>query len=82
MVYAYPRVSIEFCTQCKWNLRAAWYMQELLSTFGNGLGEVALLPSSAGTFIVTIIPEQDATPIVLWNRKDKGGFPGKLTYVL
>lgn len=61
MVYAYPRVTISFCTACKWNLRAAWYLQELLSTFGNDLGEVALVPSSAGTFIVDIqkSPAQD-----------------------
>lgn len=76
MTFAYPRVSIEFCTKCKWNLRAAWYLQELLSTFGSDLGEVALLPASAGTFIVTIVPAQGAQPIVLWNRVINDGFPG------
>ena len=39
-----PRVSITFCTQCHWMLRAAWMAQELLSTFGTDLGEVALIP--------------------------------------
>ncbi|KAJ4391121.1 hypothetical protein N0V93_004736 [Gnomoniopsis smithogilvyi] len=49
-----PRVTIKFCTQCKWNLRAAYFAQELLSTFSTSLGEVALQPSTGGTFIVEI----------------------------
>ncbi|KAI5465582.1 Rdx family-domain-containing protein [Mariannaea sp. PMI_226] len=49
-----PRVTIQFCTQCKWLLRAAYYAQELLSTFSTALGEVALQPSTGGTFIVSI----------------------------
>lgn len=28
-----PRVEIEYCTQCRWLLRAAWMAQELLTTF-------------------------------------------------
>ncbi|OAA78309.1 selenoprotein domain protein [Akanthomyces lecanii RCEF 1005] len=77
-----PRVSIEFCTQCKWLLRAAYYAQELLSTFSTGLGEVALQPSTGGRFIVTIHhgaagasgPEESGKT-VLWDRKVDGGFP-------
>ncbi|KAI0383090.1 Rdx family-domain-containing protein [Hypomontagnella monticulosa] len=49
-----PRVTIQFCTQCKWMLRAAYFAQELLSTFSTSLGEVALQPSTGGTFVVTI----------------------------
>ncbi|EGR50885.1 uncharacterized protein TRIREDRAFT_43076, partial [Trichoderma reesei QM6a] len=49
-----PRITIQFCTQCKWMLRAAYYAQELLSTFSLAIGEVALQPSTGGTFIVTI----------------------------
>ena len=37
-----PRITIRYCTQCRWLLRAAWLAQELLSTFGTDLGEVAL----------------------------------------
>ena len=39
-----PRVEIEYCTGCRWLLRAAWVAQELLSTFGKDLDEVALIP--------------------------------------
>ncbi|CAN6597938.1 hypothetical protein TRVA0_001S05072 [Trichomonascus vanleenenianus] len=72
---SYPRIVIEFCTRCKWNLRAAWYLQELLSTFGTDLGEVALKPSGDGQFIVTLVQSESDKPIVLWDRKEKGGFP-------
>lgn len=58
-----PRVTIKFCTQCKWMLRAAYYAQELLSTFSTSLGEVALQPSTGGVFVVQIhhVPPTPAT---------------------
>ncbi|CAL5872920.1 uncharacterized protein PFLUO_LOCUS7189 [Penicillium psychrofluorescens] len=49
-----PRIAIAFCTQCRWMLRAAYFAQELLSTFGTDLGEVALVPMTGGVFTVTI----------------------------
>ncbi|KAK4043240.1 Rdx family-domain-containing protein [Parachaetomium inaequale] len=49
-----PRVTIQFCTQCKWMLRAAYYAQELLSTFSLSLGEVAMQPATGGVFLVEI----------------------------
>ncbi|RYP34507.1 hypothetical protein DL768_011057 [Monosporascus sp. mg162] len=52
--YPLPRVTIRFCTQCKWMLRAAYFAQELLSTFSTALGEVALQPSTGGTFVVEL----------------------------
>ncbi|KAI0166260.1 Rdx family-domain-containing protein [Xylariaceae sp. FL1272] len=79
-----PRVTIRFCTQCKWMLRAAYFAQELLSTFSTALGEVALQPATGGIFVVEIFysptPSSDETPVtpqsrVLWDRKVDGGFP-------
>ena len=43
-----PRLEIEYCTQCRWLLRAAWLAQELLTTFVDELGEVALVPGKGG----------------------------------
>jgi selenoprotein W-related protein len=63
------RVAIEYCTQCRWLLRAGWMAQELLSTFGAGLSEVALIPGSGGVFRITVDDEQ------IWERKADGGFP-------
>ncbi|KAL5598841.1 hypothetical protein BROUX41_003831 [Berkeleyomyces rouxiae] len=74
-----PRITIQFCTQCKWMLRAAYFAQELLSTFATALGEVALQPSTGGVFIVSIecnMPDSATTlSRVLWDRKVDGGFP-------
>ncbi|KZL87618.1 selenoprotein w-like protein [Colletotrichum incanum] len=74
-----PRVAIQFCTQCKWMLRAAYFAQELLSTFSTSIGEVALQPSTGGTFTVTLthLPAgaETTSTTILWDRKTEGGFP-------
>lgn len=63
------RVSITYCTQCQWLLRAGWMAQELLSTFGRDLSEVALIPGTGGVF------EIRCDGAVIWERKRDGGFP-------
>ncbi|RMD01719.1 SelT/SelW/SelH family protein [Aquitalea palustris] len=64
-----PRIAIEYCTGCRWQLRAAWMAQELLTTFEKEVAEVALRPGSGGVFRISI-DEQ-----TLWDRKRDGGFP-------
>jgi selenoprotein W-related protein len=64
-----PRVEIEYCTQCRWLMRAGWTAQELLTTFTAELGEVALVPGSGGVFDVRVDGE------TVWSRKEEGGFP-------
>lgn len=64
-----PRVEIEYCTQCQWMLRAGWLAQELLSTFGTDIGEVALIPSTGGVFKVRVNHNQ------VWCRQERSGFP-------
>ncbi|ODV73018.1 SelT/SelW/SelH family protein CYBJADRAFT_168088 [Cyberlindnera jadinii NRRL Y-1542] len=71
----YPRVTITFCTKCKWNLRAAWYLQELLQTFGSQLGEVALIPGPSGCFEISTVAHENAEPVLIWERVRDGGFP-------
>lgn len=63
------RVEIEYCTQCRWLLRAAWLAQELLTTFEEELGGVALIPGTGGVFEVRC---EERT---LWSRKQEGRFP-------
>ena len=41
-------IEIEYCTQCRWLLRAAWMAQELLVTFEDELGGVTLVPGTGG----------------------------------
>jgi selenoprotein W-related protein len=64
-----PRLEIEYCTQCRWLLRAAWFAQELLTTFQAELGEVALLPGTGGVFEVRLDDR------VMWSRAQEGRFP-------
>ncbi len=55
------RLEIRYCTQCKFLLRAAWLAQELLTTFEQELGEVALVPASGGIFEIALDGETIAT---------------------
>ncbi|KAL6232997.1 Rdx family-domain-containing protein [Aspergillus navahoensis] len=55
-IHSKPRITIQYCTQCKWMLRAAYFAQELLSTFSTDIGEIALVPRTGGVFTVTIFP--------------------------
>ncbi|MFN4282269.1 MAG: SelT/SelW/SelH family protein [Alphaproteobacteria bacterium] len=64
-----PRVEILYCRQCRWLLRASWMAQELLTTFSEEIGELALLPGTGGIFEVRV--EGD----LVWSRKDEGRFP-------
>lgn len=48
------RIEIEYCPRCRWLLRAAWYAQELLTTFETELGEVALKPAASGVFRIAL----------------------------
>ncbi len=64
-----PRIAITYCRQCNWMLRAAWMAQELLSTFSEDLGEVALIPGTGGIFQI------EAGGALIWDRKSEGGFP-------
>ncbi|MCT8997920.1 SelT/SelW/SelH family protein [Chelativorans intermedius] len=63
------RVTIAYCTQCQWLLRAGWMAQELLSTFSTELAEVTLKPGTGGIFEIHCDGE------LVWERKRDGGFP-------
>ena len=66
---ARPTIRITYCTQCQWLLRAGWMAQELLTTFSEEVGEVALLPGTGGVFRIEVDGE------TVWERKADGGFP-------
>jgi len=65
-----PSVTIIYCTQCNWLLRAAWMAQELLNTFSESLDAVALKPATGGRFEILLDGQ------TLWERSRDGGFPG------
>jgi selenoprotein W-related protein len=64
-----PRIEIEYCTQCRWLLRATWMAQELLTTFSTDIGELALVPGSGGVFAVRVGDQP------VWSREEAGRFP-------
>ncbi len=64
-----PRVEITYCRKCRFLLRATWLAQELLTTFAEELGEVALVPGESGVFFVQLEGE------VLFDRARSRRFP-------
>ncbi len=64
-----PRLEIEYCTQCRWLLRAAWMAQELLTTCEKELGEVALIPGVGGIFEVRLEGK------LIFSREQQRRFP-------
>ena len=64
-----PRLSITYCRRCRFLPRATWISQELLTTFAEELGEVALIPGESGVFEVQLDGE------VLFARLQSGRFP-------
>jgi selenoprotein W-related protein len=66
---AAARIEVEYCTGCRWLLRAAWVAQELLTTFETEIAEMALVPGSGGVFEVRVAGE------TIWSRTEEGRFP-------
>ena len=64
-----PRIAISYCTQCNWLLRSGWMAQELLQTFGDAIGEVALRQGRSGIFQIHY------GETLIWDRVADGGFP-------
>lgn len=63
------QVTIVYCSQCRWLLRASWMAQELLTTFDSELDELTLKPGTGGIFEVYANGER------IWSRKEAGRFP-------
>ncbi|ADJ28776.1 SelT/SelW/SelH family protein [Nitrosococcus watsonii] len=63
------KVEIQYCTGCRWLLRAAWIAQELLTTFEQEISELTLRPGTGGVFNIL------ANGKLVWSRKEAGRFP-------
>lgn len=63
------KVTIIYCTQCRWLLRSSWIAQELLTTFQDEIISLTLQPSTGGVFEIYVNED------LLWSRREKGGFP-------
>ena len=64
-----PVLTIVYCTQCKWLLRAAYMAQELLTTFEEDVGGVTLQPGTGGIFEIKAENQE------VWSREKEGRFP-------
>ena len=64
-----PSIDIEYCTQCRWLLRAAWIAQELLVTFEQDIGSVTLVPGTGGIFEIRL------DGVLIWSRAEQARFP-------
>ncbi|KAL9182333.1 hypothetical protein ACHAXT_012985 [Thalassiosira profunda] len=78
-------VTIEYCSGCRWMLRATWLASELLTTFANEskLASVTLVSQGpplcdGGFFGVSASSSSgggSGERVMLWDRKVKGRFP-------
>ena len=63
-------ITIEYCPQCGWLLRAAYMAQELLTTFTGDVKGIMLQPSdTAGRYTISINNK------TVFDRKAEGRFP-------
>lgn len=69
----YPLIVILYCSKCKWQSRAVWYLQEILQTFDGEIKMVSLEPvvDQPGTFQVSFYKDGPSSPIILYKRRYK-----------
>lgn len=64
------RITIEYCSKCRFMMRSAWLAQELLQTFEGDVYEAVLKPSEvAGIWRIYANGQQ------VWDRKTERGLP-------
>lgn len=65
-----PKITITYCTRCRWMLRAAWMAQELLTTFDQEVGEVSLKPDHTGGVFEIHVDDE-----LIFSRAVESRFP-------
>ena len=63
------KITIVYCTRCRWMMRAVWIAQELLTTFETEIEEIALRPDQSGG-VFNILADDE----LIFSRKNNGGF--------
>lgn len=64
------RITIEYCSKCRFMMRSAWIAQELLQTFEGDVDEAVLKPSAEpGIWRIYANGKQ------VWDRKTERGLP-------
>lgn len=69
----YPKVTIQYCSKCKWQNRAVWYLQELLQTFDGIIQDISLQPiaEQPGIFQVLVAQSENDEETVIYKRRFK-----------
>jgi len=75
-----PNLTIEYCNRCRWQHRAAWVQTELMLTFPSSvIASTTLVPleaeETAGRFRIWLHRAPEESAILIWDRKQEGGFP-------
>lgn len=72
-VARYPRIVIQYCSKCKWQNRAVWYLQEIFQTFSDQVMDVSLQPIAnvPGTFQILVIMKDNERPKIIYKRRFK-----------
>lgn len=63
------KVTIHYCSQCRFILRASWMAQELLMTFPDEINELSLKPGAGGVFEILLNND------VIYSKREMGKFP-------
>ena len=64
------KIEIEYCSRCRWLMRAAWMAQELLATFEQDVDAVTLKPNAEGGVFEVRVGAKN-----VWSRKKENRFP-------
>jgi len=72
MTSVYPKIVIQYCSKCKWQNRAFWYLQEILQSFEEVILDVSLQPvfDKPGTFAI-ILYNNSSDFKIIYKRKFK-----------
>ena len=62
------KITIEYCAQCGFLLRANWLAAELLTTFSMEVDSLSLVPSGGGVFKLSVNDE------LIFDRKTEGRY--------
>ena len=65
-----PTIEITYCRLCGWGLRAGWMAQEILTTFAEEVGSLALTPDATGGVFEVRVGDE-----LIWSRKEQRRFP-------
>lgn len=65
-----PTIEITYCRLRGWGLRSGWMAQELLATFAEEIGSVALTPDATGGLFEVRVDGK-----MIWSRAQRSRFP-------